>query len=896
MDLAQLERAVAGEVRTDPATRAAYAYDASVYRVLPKGVLVARSVDDLAAAVAYARASGTPLTMRGAGTSLAGQAVGAGLVVDCARLDRIVSIDPEARVARVEPGVVQAQLDRAAAAHGLTFGPDPATATRATVGGMVGNDSAGTRSVVYGRTSHRVRRVRAVFADGSDRWLGETDRAALVGPFAAAGRIASDAAAELDRRWPKILRCVDGYQLAALLGERPNPARFLCGSEGTLGVILEVEVELDPRPPARAWSLVRLPGLEQVGEATLGALRTAPCAAEFVDLEVLQGSRAARELGPDARAVLLVEHQGTPDEIAAARAALAAELPAFPVSPYADFTQLRRDMNGITSSQRDGGRRPVTVVEDAAVPVEHLADYLVGLRAAVRDAGTSTAIYGHASVGCVHARPLLDLGDPEDRARFRALAERGADLVASFGGALSGEHGDGILRAELLERVYGAPLVAAFEAVKQAFDPDGLFNPGRIVGAPPLDSHLKADGEDAADPALDGARSCVGLGVCVERAAGTMCPPYRVTRAEADSTRGRASLLRAIATGLVAADDPGVEAALGLCVGCKACASECGTAVDMAWLKAVHLDRVHRMVGASRRDRLLADAPAQLARASRVAPLANASAKVGAPVFRRLGLADRALPKIARRPFEAQVADRAVPSDVDTVLFVDTFSRYLEPEVALAALRCLERAGRRVAIAPPVCCGRTFISGGFLDEARARARATVDALAPFVAASITIVGVEPSCVATLRDELPRLLPDDERAAALAASALLFDEALVRFGCPEIRRRLGAIVIHPHCHQKALGAGGAPATLLTGGAGEVETLDAGCCGMAGSFGYHAEHAAISRAIAEDRLLPALRERAGATVVATGTSCRAQLRDLAGIEAVHPAVLLDRLTAP
>ncbi len=532
---------------------------------------------------------------------------------------------------------MQALVDRAAAAHGLTFGPDTATANRATIGGMVGNDSAGTRSLVYGRTSHRVRRLRVVLADGTDRWVGPGDP--IDGPFRVARAIAEREREEIDRRVPKILRCVDGYPLRGLLDAEPHLARFLVGSEGTLAVVCEIEVELDPRPAAREWTLVRLPGLEATSEATLLALETGPCAVEFVDMSQLGGTRAARALGTEAGAVLMVEHQGSAAEVEHGRACLerlAAQFEVVRVDDPAAMVTFRRDMNGIVSRTRDGQRRPVTVVEDGAVPVERLSDFLLGLRRLVRDARSETVFYGHASVGCVHARPLLDLTDIGDVLRFRELAEGGADLIASLGGALSGEHGDGILRSELLPRVYGQRLVEAWREVKQAFDPDGILNPGRLIDAPPLDANLRAAGERAAAPLVRGASACIGIGQCVERQLATMCPPYRITRNEPESTRGRANLLREIATGRLSMDDPGATESLAHCVACKACSRECPAGVDMAWLKSLHLaDR--RVAGLeSRTARLLARAPEHLARASSATWAVNAVARVTRPVAHRL--------------------------------------------------------------------------------------------------------------------------------------------------------------------------------------------------------------------------------------------------------------------
>ncbi len=905
MPIARLRGSLAGEVRDDAATRHAYATDASVYRIVPQAVIIAAAIDDASATLAWCSEEGVPLTPRGAGTSLAGQAIGAGVILDLSRVDRILEVDPEARTARVEPGVIQADLDRAVGAHGLCFGPDTATAARATLGGMVGNDSAGIRSAVYGRTSHRVRALRVLLADGTDQWVRESGVAALDGPFAAARSIHDRNAAEIEARWPKLLRCVDGYNLPALAGDRPHPARFLCGSEGTLALVLEIEVELDPLPELRAWTIVRLSSLDAIGDATLAILPSAPSALEIIDAGALVGSPASREVSAGADAVLLVEHSGRVDEVAAARSLLR-DIPGATAVVSVDGPEenarivgFRRDMQGTINRAVRGGRRPTTVVEDGAVPVEQLGAYLDGLRAAFRDEGTVSVIYGHASVGCVHVRPLLDLSEDEDRARFRRLAERGADLLVAHGGALSGEHGDGILRAELLPRLFGAQLIDAFRDVKRAFDAAGILNPGRIIDAPPLDSNLRIAPGPRTQLQLDVA-ACIGIGSCIERRGGTMCPPYRITGDERHTVRGRADLLREALGGALALDDPGLRDSLATCVGCKACRSECPAGVDLAWIKAQHLHASHDLHGVSRRERAFADTPTALARAGRTPRLANiaAASPLGALQRRRLGIhRSRRLPRLARHGFRELAGARYGPRRVDVALFVDTFTQWLEPQIGIAALDYLDAAGANPAIAPNVCCGRTYISAGMLDEARALAIENVRRLLPLASSGVPIVGLEPSCILTLRDELLRLLPGDDDARTVARHVLLFEEALDRWETPALDPLQAAVVVHPHCHARALGRPEATAEALGRIPGaRVTVIDAGCCGMAGSFGYRAEQYDLSVAIAGDRLLPALGDAPDALVVAQGTSCRAQIGDLARRSALHPAELLARQLRP
>ncbi len=901
MAIERLAGKLKGETRTDPATLHAYATDASVYRIVPQGVVLAGSVDDVALTLEACRETGTPLTMRGAGTSLAGQAIGSGIVLDVSRLDEIVSIDPDARLARVQPGVVQAHLDAAVGEHGLCFGPDTATASRATLGGMVGNDSAGMRSAVYGRTSHRISRLRILLADGTERWVGETASADLDGPFADARAVYHSLMSEIEARWPRILRCVDGYNLPALAGARPNLARFLCGSEGTLVLVVEVEVELDPVPDLRAWTIVRLDSLDAIGDANLAVLSSSPSAVEIVDAGAIVGSPAARDISAGADAVLLVEHSGTVEEVTAARAVMAAAtIPGVAgvvavngAEDNARVIRFRRDLQGTINRSVRGGRRPTTVVEDGAVPVERLGAYLAGLREAFRDEGTVSVIYGHASVGCVHVRPLLDLADPEDRARFRRLAERGADLLVANGGSLSGEHGDGILRSELLPRLFGEPLMEGFRTIKRAFDPTGILNPGRIIDAPPLDENLRTQLRQRSPLELEVA-GCIGIGSCLERRVATMCPPYRVTRNELLTVRGRADLLREALSGAIPMHDPGLGEALATCVSCKACRTECPAGVDMAWIKAQHLDARHAEEGIAPRDRAFAEVPVTLARLARAPRTANLLARspLGALQRRRLGIhRSRRLPQLSTRTFRQLTDGRYGPRRVDVALFVDTFTQWLEPDIGLAALDYLDAAGAHPAVAPNVCCGRTYISAGMLDEARQLAVENVRRLLPLATSGVPIVGLEPSCILTLRDELVKLLPGDDDARTVSRHVLLFEEALDRWETPRLNPLEAAVIVHPHCHTKALARPGATAEALGRiPAARVEMLDAGCCGMAGSFGYRNETYDLSVAMARDRLVPAVTANPGAIVVAQGTSCRGQIADLAARRAVHPAQLL------
>ncbi|MHB1837245.1 MAG: FAD-binding oxidoreductase, partial [Solirubrobacteraceae bacterium] len=567
--LAALRGRARGEVREDLAGRLAYAVDASNYRVVPRAVLVAAHEEDVSVALEVCRAEGLSLTMRGAGSSMAGQALGLGLVVDCSRLNRVLELDPQRRVARVQPGVVQADLDRRAARHGLCLGPDTASAGRATIGGMVANDSAGMRSVIYGRTSHRVRRLRVLRADGTIEWLAATARDQLSGPWREVLDTADGAAGDIEQRWPRLLRCVDGYNLPALRGPEPNLARLLCGSEGTLAITLEVELELDPLPARRAWTIVALRSLHGVADLARTAVATGASAVELLDAPALAGDPIARELAPGCTTIMLVEHSGDEVAIAAGRRDLLRVTGRDGVREVDDPEQvasvvaLRRRLLALTS-RPVGRRRPINVGEDGSVPPERIEQYLRGLREILAAEGTETAISGHISVGCIHTQPLLDLRLAEDRARLRRIAEAAADLTTSLGGAISGEHGDGIARSELLPRLFGERLCGAFAEVKRSLDPDGVLNPGKIVAPWALDSQLRVPAQRGAAAMRRDADACIGVAACRDHLAGTMCPPFRVLGVEESSTRGMANLLREALDGEIAGDDPRLAEALGL--------------------------------------------------------------------------------------------------------------------------------------------------------------------------------------------------------------------------------------------------------------------------------------------------------------------------------------------
>jgi FAD/FMN-containing dehydrogenase/Fe-S oxidoreductase len=942
---ADLARHVAGEVRTSPLSRWLYSTDASIYRVLPDAVLVARSVDDLAAAAEVAARHEVPLCVRGAATSLAGQTLGAGIAIDCFHLDRIVEIDPERRVAKVEPGVVQGALNRAGAPYGLEFGPDTSTVEEATIGGMAGNNSSGSRSIIYGETKDKLLRVRGVLAGGEavafGPCTGDDLRSGVTG--AGGGPLADGLAAMRARSrariaagFPRTARRVSGYNLPELLAPEPNLARLFAGSEGTLMLFTELEVQLDERPESRPLAALTFASLRAALQANLVILGTAPSAVELIDLAPLRGSpnlRRFTRLGPildgDDPAVLLVEYQGSSDEgvagldrLRAITADLGARVEIFFADPAAvnEAWELRRASLPLLMGA-PGVERPASFVEDTAVPAETLADYVEEFQRIVAAHGARASFTGHASAGCMHVRPMLDLKTAAGVGRLEAISHDVAHLVAARHGAFSGEHGDGLSRSWFNPELFGPELYGELVALKDLFDPRRLLSPGRKVDGPPVTENLRfgADYRDGCGwrPRLSYAREggfelaverCFGAGLC-KKLVGAMCPPAAASRNERHTTRARANLLQAVVAGAVPLSLVGeseFEDVLGTCLACKACAAECPAAVDMAALKVEWLAEVNARHGVPLLARAVANLRPLLRLAAPAAPLVNALGR--GPAARALkpllGLDPRRpAPAIARRAFSRRAqtgavapgvsaADAATSSDV--IVFADCFVEHLEPHIGEALLRLLRAAGHTPSVVSAGCCGRTMLSVGMIDKARRAARATARSLAPAARAGLPIVFVEPSCQAMVCDDWERLLPGDGDAAAVAAAARS-GLALVADAAAAGRLRFaagGRAVVHPHCHERAVfGADDTLRALRCVPDLDLTVLDAGCCGMSGVFGYRKERYDMSVQVAERVLLPAVRAAgAAADVLATGTSCRSQIGDLAGRPARHPLELL------
>jgi FAD/FMN-containing dehydrogenase/Fe-S oxidoreductase len=979
---ARLRREVRGEVLFDRASRGRYSTDASIYQIEPLGVVVPRTEEDAITALQIGLDARVPVLPRGAGTSQCGQTVGAALVIDVSKhLNKVIDFDKEKRTVTVQPGMVLDHLNAYLKPHGLWYPVDVSTSAQATIGGMTGNNSCGSRSIRYGNMVHNVHAVDAVLADGSSFRFGAVpqDMTRLEGPSGyrelvrKIREIAAREAEEIEHRYPKVLRRVGGYNLDMMRPDRaarlkarasaltnrgqpstvslrnlpsPNMAHLLVGSEGTLAFSRRIELELSPLPLHKTLGVCHFPSFYKAMEAPQHIVKLGPAAVELVDSTMIALARDNPEfrgtvnqfIRGKPEAILLVEFAG--DDLGEQRSGLKqlvelmAEL-GFP-GGVVEMTDpaLQRDvwevrkagLNIMMSMKGDG--KPVSFIEDCAVPLEHLAEYTDRLTQVFRKHGTRGTWYAHASVGCLHVRPILDMR--EDGAhKMRAIAEEAAALVKQYKGAYSGEHGDGLVRSEWIEPFFGPKLTRAFEEIKDLFDPQGLLNPGKIVRPSKQDDRTlfrfkpgyKIDpirtvldwSEFDAGPKRRGhgfdkaVEMCNNNGHCRKFDAGTMCPSFRATGDEQHLTRGRANTLRLALSGQLGPDaltSDAVFDALDLCVSCKGCKRECPTGVDMAKMKLEFLYHYRKRHGLTLKDRLVAYLPRYARWASRLAPLTNVVSALGK---RFLGFApQRALPKWRLDAFR-EARESAGGGTKEVVLFVDTFNRYFEPENARAAVTVLEAAGYTVHLprpkdqTRPLCCGRTFLAAGLVDEAKREAARMLQVLKPYVDRGIAVVGLEPSCLLGLRDEFLSMHPDGEMAE-LALNAHLFEEFIAReidagrFTLDLVPLPQNNALLHGHCHQKAFGAMPAVERVLKLVPDlKVETIVSSCCGMAGSFGYDAGHYEVSMKMGELSLLPRVRESSADTIlVADGTSCRHQIRDGAAREAVHVArVLRDAL---
>ncbi len=950
----RLRRELEGEVLFDSFSRGRYSTDASIYQIEPIGVVLPKSGQDIVRAIQIAADEGIPVLPRGGGTSQIGQTVGEALVLDTSKyLRRVVEFDAEARRVCVEPGLVLDHLNRYLKPHGLFYPVDVSTGNRATLGGMAGNNSCGARSIRYGNMVHNVAAIDAILADASSAHFagpGDSSRDGFAGELlqkmAALGQREKD---EIASRFPDLLRRVGGYNIDQLVSAEPDFARLLVGSEGTLAFFERLHLDLQPIPPHKVLGVCHFPTFYQAMDSAQHIVKLDPAAVELVDRTMIELSRdiplfrptVERFVRGEPDALLLVEFAGEDLDEQKARLAQLVELMGDLGFPGAvvealdpDFQssvwEVRKSGLNIMMSMKGDGK-PVSFIEDCAVRLEDLAEYTARLTAIFEKYGTTGTWYAHASVGCLHVRPILNMKDESGARNMRAIMEETLEIVEEYKGSHSGEHGDGLARSEFHERMFGERMRRNFEEVKDSFDPAGLFNPGKIVRAPRFDDRslfrfkpgysvtpMETAFDWSAWGGFGGAvEMCNNNGACRKANVGVMCPSYRVTQDEQHLTRGRANTLRLAVSGQLGGDalmSDAMYQTMDLCIGCKGCKRECPTGIDMAKMKMEFLYHYRKRHALPLRDRLIAYLPRYAQTVSRLGLLANLRDRLPGLAW----LSERLTGFSARRPLPRWRGDffderREAPAAADAgtgevVLWVDTFNRFFEPENARAARAVLQAAGYRVHLPQPADGGhplnegRSFLASGLVDEARVELRRLLDALAPYVERGVPIVGLEPSSLLTLRDELPSLLPGAD-SAALAGQALLFEEFLAReheAGRLSLELRPLAAkraLVHGHCHQKAFATMSALTQTLALIPGlEVEVIDSGCCGMAGSFGYEAEHYDLSMQMGELALLPAVRAAdADTLLVANGTSCRQQIDDGAGREALHVARVLQNALA-
>ncbi|MBI2359170.1 MAG: FAD-binding protein [Deltaproteobacteria bacterium] len=955
---AALKKRVEGEVRFDRYTRLLYATDASMYEIEPIGVVVPRHKGDVQAAIEVANRFGAPILPRGGGTSLAGQTVGHAIVLDFSKhMNRVLEVNEEELWCRVQPGLVQDELNAYVRPMGLLFGPDTSTSNRATIGGMIGNNSAGAHSLTYGKTLDHVLELTVYLSDGAEVELKDLSRDALArkaGGNGLEGRVyrevqglAEKHREEIGARYPKILRRVSGYNLDEFVKPRPfNLSRMVVGSEGTLACVVEARMRLVPKPKWTALDVIHFQDDIEALEASQAILETAPYALESTDKMVLGLARGnivqSKRLGfvqGNPSSLLMVEYAGDTEEavkeqvcelerLRKARGIGYAATQAFKPEEVRAIWGVRKAGLGLLLGIK-GDKKPLAFVEDTAVEPAKLPQFIKRFREIITRYDAIAGYYGHCSVGCMHIRPLINLKEQSEVDKMVSIASEISDLVLEFHGALSGEHGDGLARSHFNEKLYGPTLYEAFRQIKQAFDPKNLMSPGKIVDVPAMTESLRIgpayrtwQPETILDFGSQGGfaaavEMCSGMGECRKKLDGTMCPSYMATLDEEHSTRGRANALRAVLSGKVPREDftgkrlyevldhftgKRLYEVLDLCLECKACKAECPSNVDMAKLKYEFLHHYYKANGLPLRNRIFGRVEKLNRLGSRFAPLSNwlVNSAPNRWFLERVAGIDRRrpLPRFTDETFtewfevhpqEFNGAKR------DVVLFHDTFNNFNTPGVAIAATRFLERAGYRVVLADKKCCGRPLISKGMLEDARVNAGWNVARLAPYAEQGVAVVGLEPSCLLTLRDEYPELLRTED-SRQVARRSFLFEEFLLA------ERDAGRLslnfdnhgrkaLLHGHCHQKAL-VGTAPTVAVLRWAGfQVTEVDSGCCGMAGSFGFEKEHYDLSIAIANRRLIPAVKAVGGdVEVVAPGISCRQQIEHLAGRKAKHPAELL------
>ena len=949
---AELKRRVEGDIYFDRYSRLLYSTDASIYQIEPIGVVVPRHKGDVQAVVELANKFSVPVLPRGGGTSLAGQTVGHALVLDFSKyMQNVLEVNQEELWCRVQPGLVQDELNAYVRSMGLQFGPDTSTSNRATIGGMIGNNSAGAHSLTYGKTLDHVIELTVLLSDGSEVVLKELSSDALEGKSQAdslegrvhreVARLAQEHRNEILARYPKIMRRVSGYNLDEFIKPQPfNLSRILVGSEGTLGMVVEAKMRLVPKPKWTALDVIHFDDDLEALRASQAILETAPYALESTDKMILNLARGnivqSQRLGfvqGNPSSLLMVEYAGDTEaqvkeqvykleEVRKAQHIGYAATLAFKPEEVKAVWGVRKAGLGLLLGTK-GDKKPIAFVEDTAVAPAKLPEFIKRFREIITRHDAIAGYYGHCSVGCMHIRPLIDLKEASEMKKMVSIADAISDLVLEFNGAMSGEHGDGLARSHFNQKLFGAVLYEAFRQVKRVFDPKNLMNPGKIVDAPAMTESLKISPryqtwqpETTLDFTGQGgfARAvemCSGMGECRKKLDGTMCPSYMGTLDEEHSTRGRANALRAVLSGKVPKEEftgKRLHDVMDLCLECKACKAECPSNVDMAKLKYEFLDHYHRVNGLPLRNRLFGGIERLNRIGSQFAPLSNwvVGSGLNRWLMEKLAGIDRRrpLPQFAGVTFEDWFDGRKPEGDGakgEVVLFHDTFNNFNTPNVAVATTRLLERLGYHVRLVNKRCCGRPMISKGMLGEAKNNAVWNVDQLAEYAERGVPIVGMEPSCLLTLRDEYPDFLRTND-AKLVARNSFLLDEFLLQErDTGKVSLSFGAngrkALLHGHCHQKAL-VGTVPTVALLKGAGfEVSEVDSGCCGMAGSFGFEKEHYDLSLTIGNRRLAPAVKSAsAEVEIVAPGISCRQQIEHLTGRKAKHTAEVLWEVLSP
>ncbi len=943
---AELRKRVEGDILFDRYSRLLYSTDASIYQIEPIGVVVPRHKADVQAVIEIANKLNVTVLPRGGGTSLAGQTVGHSIVLDFSKyMQNVLEVNKEELWCRVQPGLVQDELNAYVRGMGLQFGPDTSTSNRATIGGMIGNNSAGAHSLTYGKTLDHVIELTVLLADGSEAVLKDVS-AEAVQTFSRVDSIEGPAYREVLRltqqhkdeildRYPKIMRRVSGYNLDEFVKPQPfNLSRMLVGSEGTLATVVEAKMRLVPKPKWTAMDVIHFDDDNEALECAQVILQTRPYAMESTDKMVLNLARGnieqSRRLSfvqgnPDS--LLMVEYAGETEEDVRDQVYKLEEVRKREKIGYAATLAFKpQEVKAIWGVRKaglglllgiKGDKKPIAFVEDTAVEPAKLPEFIRRFKEVVARHDTVAGYYGHCSVGCMHIRPLINLKEVSEKEKMVSIANDITDLVLEFNGALSGEHGDGLARSHFNAKLFGPALYDAFRQVKRAFDPKNLMNPGKIVDAPAMTESLKISPQykpweprTTLDFAGQGgfARSvemCSGMGECRKKLDGTMCPSYMGTLDEEHSTRGRANALRNAISGQAPQEEftgKRLYEVMDLCLECKACKAECPSNVDMAKLKYEFLDHYHRANGLPLRNRMFGAIEKVNRIGSALAPLSNWIANSGinrwlmeivAGIDRR-----RPLPRFAGETFAEWFGKHQAAGDGsrgEVLLFHDTFNNFNTPNVAIAATRFLEKSGYRVLLADKKCCGRPMISKGMLAEAKENAAWNVDQLAPYAEKGTPIVGLEPSCLLTLRDEYPEFVRTPA-AKNVAENSFLFDEFVMREHGEgrlvlQSKRNGKKALLHGHCHQKALVGTASTVAMLKNAGYEVSEIDSGCCGMAGSFGFEKEHYDLSTKIGNRRLVPAVKTAdADVEIVAPGISCRQQIDHLASRKAKHPAELL------